>query len=513
MENARYKILLVEDDKIDQTAFERLVDSEELPYDYAVAGSVSQARGLLGSEQFDVVICDYLLGDGTAFDVLGIIKNIPVIVITGIGSEEIAVKAWRAGAYDYLAKDAERRYLKVLPITVENALRHKDMEEKLRLLSGAIMSTDDSVHITDLQGKIIFVNKAFCKTYGYKKEEILGKDSSLLWIPGHQRINTRSVFQTQTVGGAWTVAFYHRRKDGSIFPVSLSRSIIKDPNGNKIAVVATARDITERILVEDDLRRAVRELQQQNQLQSKLAIIVAGVLKKLLTNGDIDSPQQLSCDVCPRLDQVRTIVADFLEITQIDAGWIKLESTEFDLQSVVSEVMEALSQRAEQIGIELRALIPQSELMINGDRSRIAQALTKLISHSMSSAPGNGCIEVRVEDVDNEINIRVHDGKPSIETSSVDNILGSRKAESLDRFQWIEDHLSPEQAQSVDLSLPIAQELIELHGGSTWIERRDEGGNNLCVSLPKLSVCSEVTVAAQKAGQIAHCSGFIVGSP
>ena len=346
MEKARHRILLVEDDKVDQAAFERLVQAEELPYDYVIADSVSKARSLLGSEQFDAVISDYLLGDGTAFDVLGMIKNVPFIVVTGTGSEEIAVKAWRAGAYDYLVKDIERRYLKVLPITVENALRHKDTEEKLRLLSGAIMSTDDSVHITNLEGKIIFVNRAFCETYGYKKEEILGKDGSLLWIGTHQRINTRSVFQTQIMPGTWTVGFYHRRKDGSIFPVSLSRSIIKDAGGNKVAVVSTARDITEHILVEDELRRVNRKLEQQNQLQSRLAIMVAAALKKLLAGESIDNTRQLSSDICARLDQARKIVADFLDITQAGAGQTKLEPTEADLQVVISELVRTLSQRA-----------------------------------------------------------------------------------------------------------------------------------------------------------------------
>ena len=366
MEKARHRILLVEDDKVDQTAFERLVQAEELQYDYVIASSLAQARSILGSEQFDAVICDYMLGDGTAFDVLEVVKNVPFIVVTGIGNEEIAVKAWRAGAYDYLVKDIERRYLKALPITVENALRRKNMEEKLRLLSGAIMSTDDSVHITDLQGKIIFVNRAFCETYGYKKEEILGKDGSLLWIGTHENIHTRSVFQTQIMPGTWTVGFYHRRKDGSIFPVSLSRSIIKDAGGNKIAVVSTARDITQHILVEDKLRRANRELQQQNQLQSRLAIMVAAALKKLLAAESIDNARQLSSDIWARLDQARKIVADFLDVTQAGAGQTKLGPTESDLQVVISEVVQALSQQAAEKGIQLRALIPESELAING---------------------------------------------------------------------------------------------------------------------------------------------------
>ncbi|GAI56271.1 unnamed protein product, partial [marine sediment metagenome] len=132
MENTRYKILLVEDDKLDQMAFKRLVEDTELPYDCTIAGSVSEAQSMLGSEQFDVVIADYALGDGTAFDILDWVKGTPIIFVTGAGDEEIALKAWKAGAYDYLIKDHQRNYLKTLPITVENVVKHKKTEAKLQ---------------------------------------------------------------------------------------------------------------------------------------------------------------------------------------------------------------------------------------------------------------------------------------------------------------------------------------------------------------------------------------------
>ena len=131
MENIRYKILLIEDDTLDQTVFKRLVKDKNLPYDYTIAGSVSEAWGILDSEIFDIVIADYLLGDGTALDILSLVKDTPVILVTGAGDEEVAITAWKAGAYDYLIKDHERNYLKVLPLTVENVVKHKKAEEKL----------------------------------------------------------------------------------------------------------------------------------------------------------------------------------------------------------------------------------------------------------------------------------------------------------------------------------------------------------------------------------------------
>ncbi|HAK61084.1 MAG TPA: sigma-54-dependent Fis family transcriptional regulator [Nitrospiraceae bacterium] len=129
------KILLIEDDMVDRMAFKRLVESGKLPFDYAEAGSVSEARKILDSASFDVVISDYLLGDGTAFDILDLQLDSPVIITTGAGNEEIAVRAMKSGAYDYLIKDADRNYLKVLPLTVDKAIRQKRTEDRVKIQS------------------------------------------------------------------------------------------------------------------------------------------------------------------------------------------------------------------------------------------------------------------------------------------------------------------------------------------------------------------------------------------
>ncbi len=125
----KVRILVIEDDKIDQMAFRRFVEANDIPYDYTIASSVSEAKTILDSREFDVVIADYLLGDGTAFDIFDLKMYAPIIVVTGSGDEEIAVKAMKAGAYDYMIKDPEHNYLKVLPATVESALRLRRAEE------------------------------------------------------------------------------------------------------------------------------------------------------------------------------------------------------------------------------------------------------------------------------------------------------------------------------------------------------------------------------------------------
>jgi PAS domain S-box-containing protein len=504
MENTRYKILLIEDDKIDQRAFQRLMEDEELPYDCTIAGSVSEAQSILASEQFDVVVADYALGDGTAFDVFDSVKKTPIVIVTGTGDEELAVKAWRAGAYDYLIKDIDRNYLKAVPITVENVIRHRKTEEKVQLLSGAIMSTDDSVYITDMENKIIFVNKAFCEAYGYDEEEVKGRDSNILWIGKLRGRDTRSVFQI--VRSAWEVGFYHKRKDGSVFPVSLSRSIIKDLSGKEVAVVGVARDISERILMEDELRAANQKLERRNQLKSELAIAVSEELRTLMAESDdiisnamTAAPGKISPALKENLelakkniDSVKGVISDFLEVSNTDTNKVELELTELGLCSVVSEVVETLSPLAAERDIELESSMPDSELVVNADRNKISQVLTNLISNSIDSVPANSHISVRVKDLGDEITVEVEDDGPSIESGEINRIFN--------RFDQISKQLRAGEEELM-LDLPIARELVEMHGGCIWAESKDGQGNSFCFTLPKLDVEAVAASTAVKKQQ------------
>lgn len=224
---------------------------------------------------------------------------------------------------------------------------HKRTEEKRQLLSHAIMSTDDSVYIADMEDKIIFVNRAFCETYGYKEEEVIGQSSNILWKGNSPSSDTRNSYQA--VSG-WEVGFYHARKDGSEFPVSLSKSAVTDEDGNEIALVGVARDISERMQVEDELRT-------ENLLKSRLAIMVSEGLRTLLATfrriiydamtgalGEISPKLRETLKLADRnADRAIRIISDFHDTSKIDANKTELEQAELDLRAAVSEITEALS--------------------------------------------------------------------------------------------------------------------------------------------------------------------------
>lgn len=133
MEAQLIRVLLVEDDEVDYRAFKRLLREEKPPYDHLRVSSVAEAREALKERTFDVALLDYRLADGTAFDLFEEIpEQIPFVIVTGSGDEEIAVQAMKAGASDYLIKDPGSRWLKTLSLTVRNAIKTRRAEEALK---------------------------------------------------------------------------------------------------------------------------------------------------------------------------------------------------------------------------------------------------------------------------------------------------------------------------------------------------------------------------------------------
>jgi len=128
VEQKKHTILLIEDDEVDQKAFIRLIKDQDLPYACTIAASISEARSILGRKDFDVIITDYSLGDGTSFDILDFVNNTPIIVITG--TEGVVINSPKVHVCDSLIKDIERNYLKVLPGAIEKAIRQKRGENR-----------------------------------------------------------------------------------------------------------------------------------------------------------------------------------------------------------------------------------------------------------------------------------------------------------------------------------------------------------------------------------------------
>lgn len=265
---ANLKVLMVEDDTVDQLAFRRMVRDQQLPYDVEMAGSVGEAHKSLGERKFDVIVTDYALGDGTALDVLEAAGDTAGIIVTGATDQQIAVRGMKAGAFDYLVKDVALNYLRVLPRAIEDALRHKERETLVRMLSHTLRSIGDSVYVSTPEDRIVFVNRAFCQLYGYTEAEVLGRSSDLLW-------KLRPAYDLPGAPGElldWNSDAVQVTKSGVAVPMSLSRSAVRDEAGGAVAVVRVARDLTEWNRAAERLREANAELEKSRVALQQLMI-------------------------------------------------------------------------------------------------------------------------------------------------------------------------------------------------------------------------------------------------
>lgn len=224
------------------------------PYTLTKIDRAAEALERLDVERFDAVIADYLIGESTVFALLEAERPEPVLVTAFPGEERIAVKALKAGAFDYTVKDARGSWPAVLPVMVEKAVKRGETEARMRMLNHAVMSLKDAVFIADQSDRIVFVNKAFCKTYGFSESEVLGKTLDCILTDVCDELK-----EAHAVEGGVTAEWRHRRKDGELFPVSLTLSPVQDEKGRKTALVGVARDVSARKRIEEKLIASLAE--------------------------------------------------------------------------------------------------------------------------------------------------------------------------------------------------------------------------------------------------------------
>ncbi|MDM8554041.1 response regulator [Desulfococcaceae bacterium HSG7] len=123
MKKQKIKVLYVDDNPRDREMIDAFIRNEGLLYDCVFAGSVAEGKKILNLYRFDIVILDYNLGDGCAFDLFNDVSNdASIMIVTGTDQENIAVQAMKKGAADYLVKDVAGDYLKNLPGAINQAI-------------------------------------------------------------------------------------------------------------------------------------------------------------------------------------------------------------------------------------------------------------------------------------------------------------------------------------------------------------------------------------------------------
>ena len=132
----------------------------------------------------------------------------------------------------------------------------KRSEEELHRLFAAVEQAGETIMITELDGKVLYVNPAFEKTTGYPVEEVLGRTPEILNSGKHNRAFYEELWSTITRGEIWRGRFTNRKRDGSLFEETATISPIKDQSGQPVYYVMVGRDVTSEILLQKQLHQA-----------------------------------------------------------------------------------------------------------------------------------------------------------------------------------------------------------------------------------------------------------------
>ncbi len=272
------RIALIEDNEDDCLAFHRAFKKNNILCKIIDYTSANKALQEIRSNPslFDIIVTDHGLPDMSGLDfckrVLAEKIDLPIVFLTGSGSEKVAVEALKNGVNDYIVKDPGRGYIKLLPISIQEVLKkyndriarkraelalHKSEERYRKLFE----STQEGIITIGHNGKILSANPACVKMLGYNNtEELTGRDVSTLlaspdlWESLLRELNEKRYIKNYEID---MKNKYHAKTINTLF----SATIQTDSDGKIQRVEGMFTDITKRKIMENDLRELNRSLE------------------------------------------------------------------------------------------------------------------------------------------------------------------------------------------------------------------------------------------------------------
>lgn len=232
-------------------------------------------------------------------------------------------------------------------------------------------------------------------------------------------------------------------------------------------------------LIEHDRMKSEFVMTVSHELRTPLTIF-----KNILSNamagvmGKIPSRLQQNLEMADEaIDRLATIIDDFLDVSKLEVGKMKLRPEALCVQEVIYDIIQMIQFVAEKKGIKLDMAFPIDYVYIRADYEKIVRVINNLIENAVKYAPeNNGKIIVRVEKHENQVIISVEDNGPGIH--------GDDREKVFNKFVQVEKHVGPGK-HGTGLGLAICKDLVHLHGGRIWIEDNPGGGAVFKILLPE----------------------------
>lgn len=355
-----------------------------------------------------------------------------------------------------------------------NKLR-KAFEENRRMkehLESFIDHSNDAIHLMDLEGKVIQVNRAFEQLFGYEEAEVLGKKYPT--IPDTHRMEKRQMIGLLLAGKKLPAQETVRvTRTGEVIPVSVTVSPIRDSDGTIRAFASTCRDMRSRNKMEELLRRS-EKLTTVGQLAAGVAheirnplTTLRGFLQLQLQSKSLNL-SHVSL-MLSELDRINLIVGEFLILA-------KPQATKFvtkDVRDVLQDVLRFLDSEAHLHNIVFRTVITEEACLISCEENQLKQVFINLLKNGIEAMPQGGPIHISIQNKGSSIAISITDEGVGIPEEMISKIG---------------DPFFTGKETGTGLGIMVSQRIINSHHGTLEIQSQVNVGTSVKVTLPTLRV-------------------------
>ncbi len=368
-------------------------------------------------------------------------------------------------------------------------IHSSDLAESNELNRAILASTASLVIAGTDDGSILLFNRAAEEALGYKAEEIIGRQTPLIWHDKDEvaaRAAELSLETGETVPpgievfkrkarleGVETREWTFIRKDGSSFIGSLTMTPLRNAVGEKTGFLGVIEDITQRKRLErlkDDFITAV-----SHELRTPLTSI-HGALGLITGNMANDLPEKvLSILKIAYRNSARLLllVGDILDLEKMETGHMKLENKKESLSPLVRRAAEAGAAYAEEFGVAIRLEGLPQDVEINVDAARFTQVLSHLLSNAAKFSPSGGEIRISAVPDRGKVRVCVADSGPGI----------PREFRPFVFKKFLQGESIAYKKGGTGLGLYITKELVERMGGKIGFETEIGKGTTFWVEF------------------------------
>jgi PAS domain S-box-containing protein len=389
----------------------------------------------------------------------------------------------------------------------EQALRESQAEA--RKLSLVASKTDNLVIIGSADGRIEWVNSAFCRVMEYTLDEVVGKDpGQLLGGPDTDAAQADLIRDEIAKGHGTNTEIIHYSKSGRKYYLHLEVQVVRDQAGNVENYIAIENDITSRVETENQLRRAKAEADFASRAKSEfLASMsheirtpmngVIGMTSILMETTLTGEQRDFVNTIRTSGEALLTIINDILDFSKIESGKMELEKAPFELALCVEEALDLFAPTAAakrlEIGYHVEQDVPP---WIVGDVTRLRQIIVNLVNNAIKFTP-TGSISIQVRRIPLDATVRATPaGRMRLEITVQDTGIGI-PPDRIDRlfkaFSQV-DSSTTRKYGGTGLGLAICQRLCQLMYGDIRVESTLGKGSTFTIAF--------MTDAAQRPAEI-----------